>query len=184
MLMSLGLAFEVQPSSMQEPAPQNNELPEDYVQKMAQLKASDILTKKRKGVIIAADTVVIFEHKIMGKPRDKQEALQTLDKLSGNTHTVTTGCCVHDAAQDKKVEFSVSTQVKFGRYPLPILQAYIDTDEPFDKAGSYAIQGIGSFLVEKIQGSYTNVVGLPLQELVDVLLDLDSIGLPCEHARI
>ncbi len=178
LLATLGLSFEVQPSSIQEPAPEPEEGADDYVLKNARLKALDIVRKKRKGVIVAADTVVVYQEKILGKPRNKQEALQTLKLLAGVNHIVTTGCHVYDLATDRQVNFSISSEVELASQPPSILEAYIETGEPLDKAGSYAIQGIGSFLVEKISGSYTNVVGLPLNELVAVLLDLDTIGLP------
>jgi len=184
LLATLGLSFAVQPSSIQEPDPEHEENTEQFVLKNAQLKAFDIIRKKRNGVIIAADTVVVYQKNILGKPKNKQEALQTLQLLSGVSHFVTTGCFVYDLYTGRQVNFAISSKVELASQPFSVLEAYIETGEPLDKAGSYAIQGIGSFLVEKISGSYTNVVGLPLKELVTVLMDLESIGLSNKNCSL
>ena len=125
-------------------------------------------------VLISADTVVVLDGEALGKPRHVEEALGMLRRLSGRAHTVVTGCVVlHDG---KTHRFSRSTRVSFWRCPDAALAAYAACGEPMDKAGAYAVQGKGAFLVRHIHGSWTNVVGLPLTDLTDLLLRLGLIA--------
>jgi len=120
-------------------------------------------------LVIGADTVVSIGKKILGKPIDKNDAGRMLKLLSGKTHTVTTAFCVLDAGSAKKIVRSVKTKVEFRRLKKGEIEDYIKTDEPFDKAGAYAAQGRGSRFIKKIDGSYTNVVGLPVEKLKEAL---------------
>jgi len=129
-----------------------------------------------ESVIIAADTVVALEGVIFGKPRNPAEALCFLQALVGTTHEVLTGCAV--LYKGEMTSFFARTAVTFWNCPTPLLAAYAATDEVLDKAGAYAIQGNGAFLVEKIEGSFTNVVGLPVAELAAALLE-KGIASPC-----
>ena len=125
-------------------------------------------------VVIGADTVVALGDEVMGKPQTQEEALDMLLRLAGQAQTVYTGCSVLIPQQQepaKEICFFGSSQVRMHNFSKSILQAYVQTGEPMDKAGAYAIQGIGAFLVAEIQGSWTNIVGLPLDELVQVLLE-------------
>ena len=177
LLSDLGLHFQVLPCKNKEPLPEKNEQAGDYAERLAKYKCESI-TPKNKRVIIGADTLISFQDRILGKPKDKQDALAILKQLAGQVHQVITGCFVWDLEQQKWDQFSVQTEVKMGVYPDTTLLAYIDTQEPYDKAGGYALQGVGSFLVESITGSYSNVVGLPLKELLDSLTQLDAIYSP------
>ncbi len=123
--------------------------------------------------ILAADTVVVRQGKILGKPSSEEHAFEMLKSLRGLTHEVFTGCAL--IAPSGLSLFYVCTQVTMGSFSDAILRKYVATKEPLDKAGSYAIQGKGSFLVSSISGSWSNVVGLPLPELLFSLLTLDII---------
>lgn len=116
-----------------------------------------------KAVVIGCDTGVFIDDEMLGKPKDEEEAFSMLKKLQGKDHLVVTGCCITDGTH--KREFSVTSRVFF--YPLSDedIRDYIATGEPMDKAGAYGIQGKGSLLIEKIQGDYFNIVGLPLSAL-------------------
>ncbi len=178
LLTQLGLYFQVQPSTLSEPPPDPGETSLDYVQRMAWYKAKDVAAKKKPGIILTADTVVAVGKEIMGKPDSFDHAMAMLCRLNGCTHYVHTGCCLFDQqGTHPDLEFTVSTQVTFFRHTQDILAAYVRTGEPMGKAGSYAIQGIGAFLISHIQGSYTNVVGLPLSETVSALLKTQAICL-------
>lgn len=116
-----------------------------------------------KAVVIGCDTGVFIDDEMLGKPKDEEEAFSMLKKLQGKDHLVVTGCCITDGTH--KREFSVTSRVFF--YPLSDedIRDYIATGEPMDKAGAYGIQGKGSLLIEKIQGDYFNIVGLPLSAI-------------------
>jgi septum formation protein len=168
-LLSLTLLpFETYPSALEEKMDPNLS-PSQLVESLAEQKASDVLTYKPNDVILGADTIVVYGNKRLGKPQNEQEAAETLRMLSGQTHDVYTGVCIMD--QEKKRLFSVKTSVTF--YPLSeeTIRWYIKSGEPFDKAGSYGIQGSGSLLVEKINGDYFSVVGLPLSKVARTLSD-------------
>ncbi|WP_286182115.1 Maf family protein [Desulfovibrio sp. Huiquan2017] len=170
LLSDLGLTFDVHPSRLEEPAPEAGETPAAYVLRMAELKTLDVATRFRGATILGADTAVVLGERIMGKPQSKLDALDMLTTLSGATHQVVTGFCV--VLPDGKIlSESVSTDVDMRLSTEGELMSYIETGEPMDKAGAYAIQGIGTFLVTAIRGSYTNVVGLPLARVLEMLLD-------------
>jgi septum formation protein len=119
--------------------------------------------------VLGADTIVVLDKKILGKPQNAQDALGTLLELSNKEHQVLTGCTLIDPDTPDPHSFTALSRVYIGPQPLNVLQAYVESGEPLDKAGSYAIQGVGSFLVESITGSFSNVVGLPLSELTKLL---------------
>lgn len=125
-------------------------------------------------IILAADTVVSFNKSIYGKPASPEDAFRMLKALNGKTHQVFTAFCILHGK--KEYCESVCTLVRFGEWPDNVLEAYANSEEPLDKAGAYAIQGNGAFLVERLRGSYTNVVGLPLEELARALLRLGIIA--------
>jgi len=138
--------------------------------RLAEEKAKSILPLPRPGWVLGADTVVVLDGAILGKPKDFNEALSTLSLLSGREHRVITGFCVLDPLGKPAHAEAVETLVRFRNLNRQQVEAYIATGEPFGKAGSYAIQGIGAFMVEGIAGSYTNVVGLPLCALIKALV--------------
>ncbi len=125
--------------------------------------------------VIAADTIVIINGSILGKPKNREEAMEMLRRLSGQEHWVLTGFSVYHLGKGKGDKEAVQTAVKMKTLTPAEMEWYVQTGEPFDKAGGYAIQGIGSFMIESIRGSYTNVVGLPLCELIQMLKRLGAI---------
>jgi septum formation protein len=139
---------------------------------LAKAKAMDVAAQLTKpATIIAADTIVFFQDRIIGKPTSRENAIQILGALSGNKHTVITGICIMDTSKPNLVNmFSVKTEVYFKRLTLQQIEYYVDTFKPFDKAGAYAIQEwIGYMGVQKIEGCYYNVMGLPLSALLEAL---------------
>ena len=138
--------------------------------RLAEKKARSILPLPRPGWVLGADTVVVLDRAILVKPEGYDEAFSMLSLLSGREHRVITGFCVLDPLGRIARTESVETLVKFRGLSSQEVKAYIATGEPYGKAGGYAIQGIGAFMVEGITGSYTNVVGLPLSALIKALL--------------
>lgn len=130
---------------------------------LAVLKAEAVSCDYPEDIVIGCDTTVIIGDEILGKPRDIAHAEQLLRELSGKTHTVVTGCAI--VSGERKHSFSVYTEVTFRSLSDADITAYISTDEPYDKAGGYGIQGKGALLVDKISGDYFNVVGLPVSRL-------------------
>lgn len=174
LLENIGISFEVVVSKAEEPAPEKGETPVDYAKRMAHMKAAEVASRRPGEVVIGSDTVVALDDEIMGKPKDNEDALRMLTALSGKTHQVVSGVSV--IMPDGKTEtFAACTDVVMRQSSRDELLAYIATGEPADKAGAYAIQGIGTFLVREITGSYTNVVGLPVARLVDVLLERGAV---------
>ena len=148
--------------------------PEEIPAYLAGVKAGTVAADHPDDIVIGADTVVILDGEILGKPRDKDDAVRMLRALSGRVHTVVTGCAVVQG--EKALTFSESTRVEF--YPLSdreILE-YIATGEPFDKAGAYGIQGRGCVLVKRIEGDFFNVMGLPVARLKRELEGLGALS--------
>lgn len=172
LLETMGIEFEVVVSEADEEAI-SKELPPDlYVQELALLKAAasaKVLEKNR--IVIGADTIVTLDGKILGKPSDKENAFDMLKSLSGRKHEVYTGYCVMRLSDGLSVCRAVETEVIFKPLTDEKIRRYIDTLEPMDKAGAYGVQGLGGLLVEKINGDYQNVVGLPISALADTLED-------------
>lgn len=173
-LMEMGLEFTVKTGSVAE-QPITGEKPDDFVVRMAAEKAAEVSAQYPEAWVISGDTVVCLDKKILGKPSGVKEAVALLMALSGREHRVITGFCVTHANRGVKVVESVTTYVRFIHYSEQIALAYAATGECLDKAGAYGIQGIGGCLVESIDGSYSNVVGLPLCQLLQVLLAHDVI---------
>ena len=176
LLRQLGLSFSVVVPSVDE-MPRRNENSLKYVERMAKDKNAEI--RKRLAsvdLVLSADTVVVYQSRILGKPKSKTEGLSMLRLLSERTHKVITGVALTTKTQ-KKFCF-VETKVKFRRLSDNEIQAYWMTKEPKDKAGSYGIQGLGALFVSRIEGSYSNVVGLPLMETGELLkqLGVDCLG--------
>jgi septum formation protein len=167
LLESIGLNLEIRPMGVDE-TPQPGEDPVGYALRMAREKTGDC-----QEWVLAADTVVHRAGEIWGKPEGPKDAVRMLEVLSGGAHTVTTGVCV--GPLDRRVLFSESTEVVFRDLAAGEIQAYVDSGDPLDKAGAYGIQGGAAGFVRQIQGSYTNVVGLPLAQVVEQLL---SLGMP------
>lgn len=144
--------------------------PESYVKSLAEAKAGDISNRYPDSWIIGADTVVFIDNTILGKPNSRDEARAMLKSLSAKTHQVHTGYSICRKASGHFISECVTTDVSFKKLSAKEIDWYINSGEPFDKAGAYAIQGIGTFLVKRINGSYTNVVGLPVCEVLEHLI--------------
>ena len=125
--------------------------------------------------ILGADTIVVIEDQILGKPESEDHATEMLKLLSNRGHHVFTGFCIMNKQKKTIIKNAVETKVYFKALSDPEIQWYVKTKEPFDKAGGYGIQGVGAFLVKKISGSYSNVVGLPVCEVVETLMKLKII---------
>jgi len=146
-----------------------NEAPEGFALRLAHNKAHKAATALGDALYIGADTVVALDGAIFGKPRDLADARDILSCLSGQTHSVITAYCVFDKPSGREELKAVETLVTFKELTDSEIEEYVDTLEPMDKAGAYAIQGKGEFMVEKFIGSYSNVVGLPTKELKETL---------------
>lgn len=168
-LSLLGLEYWTLPSAIDE-TPEPDESPADFARRMAKAKAVEIAAAHPESCVIGADTVVALDRTIFGKPRDRQEALTTLKILQGKTHQVITAFAVVMPQRAIEEVGTSTTLVSFDSFTDDILQAYVDSEDPLDKAGAYGIQGKGTFLIRSITGSYSNVVGLPLNEVVQILL--------------
>lgn len=167
-LEEMGLTFTVRTVSVEE-CPRENENSASFVLRMATEKAAAVSVECPDSWVISGDTVVCLDDRILGKPVDEAEAVALLMALSGREHFVKTGFCVTHGARGIRMAELVSTKVRFAEFSESIAAAYVATGESLDKAGAYGIQGKGIFLVKTIEGSYSNVVGLPLYELMAVL---------------
>ncbi len=176
LLTQLGLTFDVEPAQSEEKA-QDDIPPEEIVKRLAYAKADEIRKRHNAAdpsddpmLIIGADTIVVKDGCILGKPTDEKNAFSMLQSLSGTTHQVYTGVAL--ISSEWEVQFSEKTDVTF--YPMTEeeIEAYIGTGEPMDKAGAYGIQGIGGRFVKEIRGDYNNVVGLPIARLYHVLKEI------------
>lgn len=178
LLSQIGINFQVVPSSADETL-LSNETPEAHTIRLSCDKALEVANRPGQNGrwFIGSDTVVVRDEEILGKPADAAAAVRMLTSLSGRSHRVISGYAVYDRKSRRTLSAAVTTRVFFKNLTSREIDGYIATGEPFDKAGSYAIQGIGSFMVPKIEGSYTNVVGLPLCEVIAALEDLGAIKL-------
>ena len=176
LLEQAGLKFSVIPSDFDETSVAMSD-PASYVRALAEFKALDISHKHPDSWVIGADTLVLIDNQALGKPGSDDEAREMLKRLSGKRHQVLTGYCICCRAKKQLFSETVKTDVHFKNLRREEIDWYIGTGEPSDKAGAYAIQGLGSFLVRSIKGSYTNVVGLPVCEVMEVLIGQGAIEL-------
>ena len=174
LLESAEIAFQVVPGEIDE-SPLPGELPADHVQRLSREKAVDVAERTEGRYFIGADTIVACDGEIMGKPKDSADAFRMLRKLSGISHEVITGYTVYDKKWHDFLTAAVITKVYFKSLRDEEIDAYIATGCPFDKAGAYAIQGGAAYMVRKIDGSYSNVVGLPLCEVVETLQRMGAL---------
>jgi septum formation protein len=169
LLRQIGLEFRVDPADVDERV-LPNESPEGYAVRVALDKARVAAARAVTGIVIAADTIVVLNNEILGKPADAGDAERMLMMLSGNVHRVITGLAVMDAETGKALTRASITRVWFRSLAPHEILSYVKTGEPLDKAGAYGIQEHGALLVKKIDGCYFNVVGLPLSLLGELLL--------------
>lgn len=168
LLTLIGLKFRVDVSDYEEDLGLKLK-PHELAKYLSLEKARAVAHKYNDAIIIAADTFIVFRGKLLGKPHTEKEAMRMLTILNGKSHSVITGYTVLDTHIGKKSSCSVETKVWFRKMTDSELRAYVRTGEPLDKAGAYAIQGIGSLIVKKIEGDYFNVIGLPVASLAVTL---------------
>ncbi len=173
LLKSVNLNFKViHPEIKEEMIKEKN--PEKLVKILAFEKALSIAKNHKNNFVAGFDTIVELNNTILGKPKTEEEAFEMLKKLSGNIHNVITGMSFINISKKIFIKKSNSTKVWFKKLTNREIEWYIKTKEPMDKAGAYAIQGKGAFMVKKIEGSYTNVVGLPLTEFLEILHQFEN----------
>lgn len=171
LLEQAGLTFDVVPSTFDEDSVHLSD-PASYVKTLAEAKAGEVATRFPDSLVIGADTIVTIDGAILGKPANAHKARDMLRRLSGQSHAVFTGYAIVCKNKSTCISEAVRTTVHFKVLSMDEIDWYVRSGEPFDKAGAYAIQGLGTFLVRGINGSYTNVVGLPVCEVVETLLGL------------
>lgn len=171
LLEQVGAEFEIIPAEGEEAITSSQ--PQEVVLQLSAQKAAEVADKLQEedAVILGADTVVVYEGQILGKPRDEEDAMRMLSMLCGNTHSVYTGVTLIRLQDGKSEICSFYEETKVTMYPMTEQQiiSYIRTGEPMDKAGAYGIQGRGALLVEKINGDYNNVVGLPVAKVFQMI---------------
>jgi septum formation protein len=168
LLEKIGLKFEVEPSDYAEDMCSGLS-PDELARAISLEKARAVASKHKNTVVIAADTFIVFRGKIMGKPGTEAEARKMLMRLRGKPHSVITGFTILDVDKNKVLTKAVETVVHIKNLTPDEIEAYVKSGEPLDKAGAYAIQGLGSTIVERIEGDYFNVIGLPLSALTEGL---------------
>jgi len=184
LLEQAGVEFEIVPADIEEQI-MPSELPDEYVRRLSRekaqfvahqlkesssMKGNTVSQKERTIWVIGADTTVVMGTKLLEKPVSEDDAKQMIETLNGRTHIVYTGFTLHCQTEEKTITHSVKTEVLFKNLTAHEIEWYVSTGEPFDKAGGYAIQGLGAFMVKSINGSYSNVVGLPVCEVMEVLI--------------
>ncbi|SHI98014.1 Maf family protein [Desulfofundulus thermosubterraneus] len=168
LLEQLGLPFTVVAPEVAEEV-QEGLPPHQLVETLALRKAGAVEPSISKGLVVAADTVVVWQGKVLGKPADAREAAEMLSLLAGNEHEVFTGLAVMEKPSGRRVVTHERTRVRFRPLTTEEIARYVATGEPLDKAGAYAAQGLGAIFIAGIRGCYFNVVGLPLARLAQVL---------------
>lgn len=176
LLEGVGIEIEVVPSSIEETT-RKDEDARSHVLRLAREKTEDVANRFGERWVIGADTIVVIDGEILGKPETAREARNMLVLLSGRYHRVLTGYAIARKKDAAFVTDFVETRVKIKDLNPGEINWYLRTGEPFGKAGGYAIQGVGAFMVEEIEGSYTNVVGLPVCQVLESLCALGAIDL-------
>jgi septum formation protein len=172
LLNLIGIAHEVRPANLDE-SMRPRETPRRHAERLARDKASAVAMRDPDLITIAADTIVVINRKVLGKPADKEEAARMLAMLSGKEHTVISAVAV---SRGKKLRSAIEeVKVKFRRLREDEIDAYIATGEPMDKAGAYGIQGYGATIVERVEGDYFAVMGLPLVRLIALMRDVGVV---------
>lgn len=174
LLNLLGLRFDIMPSKVEETF-MEGETPREHVLRLSGKKAEMAALLHPDAWVMGADTIVIINGEVLGKPRTHDEAKEMLGKLSGRVHTVFTGFTVTRKDDQILIRDAIESTVRFRHIRKDEMEWYIKSQEPYDKAGGYAVQGMGAFFIREIHGSYTNVMGLPLCEVVDVLRSVGAI---------
>lgn len=172
LLSQIGLKFKIVPSNYTEDMTLRLS-PKELVKKLSLGKTMAVARHHKNSIIIGADTFIVFRGKVLGKPKNPNDARRMLRMLSGKTNSVITGYSIIDTGTNKILSRAVETKIKMRKFSDKEINAYIRTKEPLDKAGAYAVQGIGGNLIEKIDGDFFGVIGLPLFEIIG---DLRKFG--------
>lgn len=175
-LENMNLKFDIIKSEIEETKIEN-ESPENLVKRLSYEKAYDIACKNIEDIVIGADTVVVLENEVLGKPKDKEEAFEMLKRMSGKEHSVITGVSILCLNIKKEISNFYVSKVKFKNLSDEDIYSYIETGECMDKAGAYGIQGLGGLLVEYIKGDYFNIVGFPISSTSEILKNDFNIDL-------
>lgn len=170
-LTEAGFSFEVVPSNYEEDMSVSQD-PKELVLKLSLGKARDVAQNFSNTIVIGADTVGVFDGKILGKPHTKERALEMLSAMNGNAHAMFTGLTVIDTESGKEISKCVETKIWFKNLEPKEIEAYVNTEEGLQKAGAYAYQGLGRKLVENVEGSETNILGMPIETLKEILAEL------------
>lgn len=175
MLRSVGLNFKIIPAHVNEKyLPE--ESPQEHVRRLSRHKAAVVAAEKQNAWVLGADTIVVIDSMVLGKPRNRTQAINMLKRLSGREHKVFTGFTIARMSSGIRTTKVVQSSVRFKTITPDEMSWYVNSDEPYDKAGGYAIQGQGAFFIRSIRGSYTNVIGLPLCEVMEILKKLQVIN--------
>jgi septum formation protein len=182
LLEQVGLVIDVVPSGIEETA-KKGEDPENRVVRLARQKAACVANRFRDRWVLGADTIVLIDTRILGKPHHPDEAKEMLSLLGGRDHWVLTGYAI--ARRDRAILVSRIEETRVRLKPLSPeeIEWYVQTGEPLGKAGGYAIQGVGCFMVEEVEGSYTNVVGLPVCQVLESLRTLGALSVEREASK-
>ena len=167
-LEKTGLPFIIDPSNSDEDMTQNLE-PKDLAKALSLAKAKDVAKRHKNAIVIGADSIITLNGKVLGKPHTEERAIEMLTELSGSIHSAITGYTIIDTDSGKIVSDAVETKIYFRKLTQDEIKNYVATGKPLDKAGAYAIQGKGALFVEKIEGDYYNIMGLPLTAVVEKL---------------
>ncbi|MFA9555944.1 nucleoside triphosphate pyrophosphatase [Evansella sp. AB-rgal1] len=175
LLKQVHVPFSIEASLVEEEM-NNEEAPGDLVISLAKQKAEEVYSRFSHAIVLGADTIVVVDDHVLGKPKDEYDAKEMLQRLSGRAHQVYTG--VYIVSKEKHVSFFEVSDVKFYSLEEDEIDAYVRSGEPADKAGAYGIQGIGATLVESIKGDYFSIVGLPIAKVVRALKEFEIEGYP------
>jgi septum formation protein len=168
LLEKIGLKFDVEPSDYEEDISPGIE-PHKLAKSLSLKKAELVAKNYENALVIAADTFIVINDEVLGKPLTENEARRMLRTINGRQHSVITGFTIIDTGNSKAITRSLETKVHIKKLTSKEIDSYVESKEPLDKAGAYAIQGLGSVIVEKIEGDYFNVIGLPLSAVVESL---------------
>ena len=174
LLRMLGIRHEARAPGIAEGNRKASESPSSYVERLAGEKAACIAPSAPAYAVLGADTIVLLDGDVLEKPHDGKHAIDLVRRLSGRWHEVLTGVCLRRLADERTVVGHESSRVRFASLSLAEIEAYVATGEPLDKAGGYGIQGYGGLLVDRIEGCYFNVMGLPLARLRRLALELEE----------
>jgi septum formation protein len=169
----LGFEFDIVPTSVEEDA-RPGETPRQHAEELARAKAAAVAVQHPDALCIGADTIVVLDDDVLEKPNSEEDALRMLQRLQGRWHTVYTAVALHHEASRRQRSGIEATAVHFRELDVDFLQRYARSGEPDDKAGGYAIQGLGAMLVREVRGCFYNVMGFPIVRFVDLLADLHA----------